>query len=667
MTDARASAPSPARLAGLDGLRAVAVALVVAYHLFPDWWLHSGFIGVDVFFVISGFLITMLLLDESATGRIRLVPFWQRRARRLLPALALLVTVCATAAWVVGGDVLVKMGAQILGAATFSYNWVSIAGGAGYFGGDTPELFRNLWSLAVEEQFYVLWPLVLPLFLLLGRPWVRGLVATVAAAGSAVWMGVLVQGAADPTRAYFGTDSHSFGILLGVALAFVLHGALRSPRAWMSRPALRAASLVAGIAAVAAIVLVAAVVPVDGVATFPGTLLAASLLTALAITAGVWPGSWFGRAIDVAPLTWIGDRSYGIYLWHWPLLVLIVAWAEGTAPAGGVPLGLGLVTLAATLVIAEISYRAIETPVRRHGFRGSLALLGRRLSGSPATRFSALAGLAAGVIVLGGTSAAIAAAPAVTSAEAAVAAGQDALDTASATPPAPSRSAETPAATPTVGTTTAPATPAPTASAPSTGLPMIDASPTPSPTPVTGSEVTAVGDSVMLASAKGLLDALPGIYVDAKVSRSMWSAPAILEKLERAGKLRPYVVIALGTNGPVDTKPLRQIMQIAGPDRQVIFVNAYAPRSWIPGVNRALAKFAASYPNATVADWSKAISGQQKLLAGDHIHPGAAGGRVFAATVGAALDRVEAQRAQLVYQRELQRYRDERGLNANIR
>src|SRR5690606_34670269 len=112
--------------------------------------------------------------------------------------------------------------------------------------------------------------------------WVRGLVATVAAAGSAVWMGVLVQGAADPTRAYFGTDSHSFGILLGVALAFVLHGALRSPRAWMSRPALRAASLVAGIAAVAAIVLVAAVVPVDGVATFPGTLLAASLLTALA-------------------------------------------------------------------------------------------------------------------------------------------------------------------------------------------------------------------------------------------------------------------------------------------------------------------------------------------------------------------------------------------------
>ncbi|MFV0319818.1 MAG: acyltransferase family protein, partial [Microbacterium sp.] len=176
MNDAATVVPArpPLRLTGLDGLRAIAVALVVVYHLFPQWFMQGGFIGVDVFFVISGFLITTLLLNEhDKTGTVRLLPFWRRRARRLLPALALLVTVCATVAWLIGGDVLVKMGAQIIGAATFSYNWVSLAAGTSYFTQDTPELFRNLWSLAVEEQFYVLWPLVLPLFLLLPWRWLR--------------------------------------------------------------------------------------------------------------------------------------------------------------------------------------------------------------------------------------------------------------------------------------------------------------------------------------------------------------------------------------------------------------------------------------------------------------------------------------------------------------
>ena len=159
------------RYAGLDGMRAVAVALVVVYHLFPPAF-SGGFIGVDVFFVISGFLITSLLLREKATtGRISLGKFWQRRARRLLPAVTVMIAVCATAALFVGGDVLVRMGAQVLGALTFTYNWVSIGAGASYFAADTPELFRNLWSLGIEEQFYVLWPLLLMLLLLLRSRW----------------------------------------------------------------------------------------------------------------------------------------------------------------------------------------------------------------------------------------------------------------------------------------------------------------------------------------------------------------------------------------------------------------------------------------------------------------------------------------------------------------
>ena len=149
-----------ARYRGLDGLRAIAVGLVLVYHLFPGL-LPGGFLGVDVFFAISGFLITSLLLSEwSASGRIRLADFWRRRARRLLPALGLVIATVSTAALVVGGDVLVGIGRQIAGAALFMSNWTSIAAGSDYFAKDAPELFRNTWSLGIEEQFYLVLPLL---------------------------------------------------------------------------------------------------------------------------------------------------------------------------------------------------------------------------------------------------------------------------------------------------------------------------------------------------------------------------------------------------------------------------------------------------------------------------------------------------------------------------
>ena len=640
----------PGRLSGLDGLRAVAVSLVVIYHLFPQWVMHGGFIGVDVFFVISGFLITTLLLNENdKTGTIRLVPFWQRRARRLLPALAVLVTVCASAAWLIGGDVLVKMGAQIIGAATFSYNWVSLAAGTTYFTQDTPELFRNLWSLAVEEQFYVLWPLVLPLFLLLPWAWLRSAIALLAAGASAVWMGTLILGGADMTRVYFGTDSHAFGILLGVAVAFGLRRVVRDPAPWMLRLPARIITLLIGVAAVAGLIVVGMIPAGDAVATFPGELAAASLLSAVAIIAGVWPRSWFGAAIDVQPLRWIGDRSYAIYLWHWPLIVLLMAWLQGTGPGFFVPLTIGAAALALTLAAAELSYRFIEQPVRRHGFRGSFARLRTRLAGAPAARVGAFAGLAAWVLVIGGTTAAIAAAPQMTSAEAVVAAGQEALD-ASQTP-----DASTPPATPEPEASTPP--PSPDVTDPVVDPDATDKPVPPEPTPIAGDEVTAVGDSVMLASAKALLERFPGISVDAAVSRSMWAAPTILGKLERAGKLRPYVVLALGTNGPVAARPMQEALDVIGPDRQLILVNAYAPRSWISGVNHDLRAFAAAHENVVVADWSRAAGDHQDMLAGDRIHPGAAGGRLFAETVGAALDDAEQRRVDAIYQEALRQWR----------
>ncbi|WP_322410090.1 acyltransferase family protein [Microbacterium invictum] len=651
-------ADPPRRYAGLDGMRAVAVALVVIYHLFPAM-LPGGFIGVDVFFVISGFLITNLLLREHArSGRIRLIDFWRRRARRLLPALGLVVIVCSSAALAVGGDVLVRLGAQVLGAATFSYNWVSLTGDGGYFAAATPELFRNFWSLAVEEQFYVVWPLVLPLFLLLPRAWARAGAAVLLATASALWMAVLVTTGAgapggDVTRAYFGTDTHAFGILLGVALAFATTAVLGrgSPA---SRP--RWTSPV-GAAAISGLVLLSFLAPVDAVSTFPGTLVAASLLSAAAITAGVWPGSRFGSAIDAQPLRWIGDRSYGIYLWHWPILVLLLAGLQGTGAEAGVPGSVGLAALVLTLGAAELSYRFVETPVRRNGFRESLRRLGRALRAGAAARVGALVAGAVAIALVIGTGAAVTAAPTVSSGQAMVDAGQRALAEADAPSEAPGAGepgsgAAGPSAGPRDGASAPSAPPAPVP-----GVPSGDSVPRPAPTPVTGDQITAVGDSVMLASAPALLERFPGIAVDAAVSRSAWAGPGILQQLADTGQLRPYVVLGLGTNGPVDRDALERMAAIAGPERTLVLVNAFAPREWIPGVNAELADFAATHPRVFIADWSGAIASRPELLAGDQIHPDSGGGAVFADTVGQAVDRAEEHRALLAYEQELRAWR----------
>jgi peptidoglycan/LPS O-acetylase OafA/YrhL len=634
-----APAESPvSRFGGLDGLRAIAVALVVVYHLFPPGLLSGGFIGVDVFFVISGFLITSLLLREHrSTGRIALGRFWLRRVRRLLPALALVVAVCSTLAWFVGGDVLVRLGAQVASAATFSYNWVSIADGGGYFSAASPELFRNFWSLAVEEQFYLLWPLLFPLFLLLPRVWARVAIAGALAAGSAVWMGVLIARGGDSTRAYFGTDTHAFGLLIGVALAFLLaplfsrassaDGVAAAHPRWVDAPATRRIGGIAGVVAVSGIVAIAMLAPTDTAATFPGALLVASLLAAVAITAGVWPGSWFGRALDVAPLRWIGDRSYGIYLWHWPLLVLAVAAVQGTGTAAGVPVWVGVGVLAATGVASALSYRFIETPVRRRGFRAPLRALSARLRGGPRARVRALGVSLAGVLVLAGTGAALAAAPEESRSETVVEAGRRALEQAKRdAPPAP---VATPQGTDAEAEATDQGTEAESEATDASDAQGDD---------VPGDQITAVGDSVMLASAPGLLARLPGIEVDAEVSRSIWAGPGILDSLAEGGRLRPHVVVALGTNGPVDLESLERMAATVGPDRDLVLVNAYAPRDWIPGVNADLEAFADARRNVGIADWSGAIAPHADLLAGDRIHPGDAGGRIFADAVAEAVD-----------------------------
>ncbi|MFM2353204.1 MAG: hypothetical protein RLZZ608_610, partial [Actinomycetota bacterium] len=211
------------RLPGLDGLRALAIVLVLAYHLFPGL-APGGFIGVDVFFVVSGYLITALLIAEHREhGRISLGRFWARRARRLLPALIVVVGLSSAVAALIGGDILVGIGWQLAGVLTFSSNWWSIAQGASYLDQTSPDLFRHAWSLAVEEQFYLVWPLAMILLLFLPLRWLRVAVplalAVVAAVAMAVLAGDPVVDPAPASVAYLSTLTHGFGLLVGAGVA----------------------------------------------------------------------------------------------------------------------------------------------------------------------------------------------------------------------------------------------------------------------------------------------------------------------------------------------------------------------------------------------------------------------------------------------------------------
>jgi peptidoglycan/LPS O-acetylase OafA/YrhL len=607
-TPSPAIAPDRFRVPGLDGIRALAVTTVVVFHLLPGT-LIGGYLGVDIFFVVSGFLITTLLLRErAATGRISLRGFWTRRARRLLPALALVLLACCAAAFFIGGDVLVKLGSQVLGAVTFSSNWVFIAQGASYFDQTLPELFRNLWSLAVEEQFYIVWPLLLTLLLVRIPRWARlNLIGAVAVA-SAVWMGVAYS-PVDPTRVYYGTDTHAFGLAIGAFLAVLLLGrgvgaAPGSPSGGMSSRPARWLLGLGGTLAIAALIALAVLMSGDFELVYRGGLVLVSVVSAVAIAALLVPGSWLARALDFAPIRWVGVRSYGLYLWHWPVFVLVSATYPAGPREGLDALIRAGIALAITVVAAALSYRFVEQPIRRHGFRATARAV---LDSAPRSRRALGAAFAMVLMTaLAGTSvAALVADPGQGEAETYIEAGQEAIEDGEPVAPPADEDAALDAVT-------------------------------------TGDEITAIGDSVMLAAAPALQAEYPGIQIDATVSRSMYSAPEIVQAYESAGTLRPVVVLALGTNGPIDRNSLEQVRSIIGPTRELVVVNAQAPRGWIPGVNAELSSFAQVYRNVELANWHDAIQPYLHEMARDQVHFGPIGAGIFAGAVSDAVDRLAA-------------------------
>ncbi len=395
---------------GLDGLRALAVLAVIAYHE-QFGWAPGGLLGVGVFFTLSGFLITGLLIEQwSARSKINLGDFWLRRARRLLPALFVMLAVVT--AWVTIADRsrLASLRGAVGAAAGYFSNWYLIAEKQSYFANFAPPApLDHLWSLAVEEQFYLVWPLVLVAGLLLlrrtGKAAPRWLIVPtlLLTAASVYAMVAWYTPGVDPTRVYEGTDTRAFGLLIGAALA------LAWPAAGVSNPGRKGKALLdaAGIAGLSAIGVMIWRVGEYSAFSYHGGLVLLSVATAGVVAATAVPGTVVGLALGWRPLHWIGARSYGIYLWHYPVIVL-------TTPANTKPsLARVAIQVAVVIAVAALSWKFVEEPIR-HGALGRFwAKLRAAGSASPAGagaglgRLTNVGGLAAtagvtGVLVVAG-------------------------------------------------------------------------------------------------------------------------------------------------------------------------------------------------------------------------------------------------------------------------
>ena len=563
----------------IDALRALAVLAVFFYHVGAEW-MPGGFLGVDVFFVISGYLITALLLSEfERNGYIDVLAFWLRRARRLLPAVAVMIALTLIVALIVIPDEARSLRNDAVTSLLYVNNWDAIVSDQSYFESFArPSLFQHLWSLSVEEQFYLLWPLVCAAGLtLLGRRRLL-VVALVGAAGSAALMSILYDAsAADGARAFLGTDTRASALLIGVALAIVWHPAELPELGARGRLALD----VAGSVGLAMVLWSLLTVDDFDPSVYDGGFLLLAVWTGLLVGTLAHPASRLATLVASAPAVWLGVRSYGFYLWHWPVIAL-------TRPGIDVSLEgplLVILQLLVTIGLADLSYRFIEQPFRRRG--GSPAAPGWLRVGRPALAVAVVAT----VVAVGWTG-----------------------------------------LSPEGGSEVAAANEAEVAEVPVTP-PDDDVS-----TVIKGRDVLAIGDSVMAAAEPALQAQLGrGAVIDADEARQPSEYPSLLSVYRDAGDLRDHVVIQIGNNGPVYDEDIAALREVLAGVPNVYLINVEVPRSWEDEVNDELAAAVEDWPEATLIDWNGALADRGRELTYDGIHPNPEGDALYTALLVEAM------------------------------
>lgn len=641
-------------LPGLDGLRAIAVVAVLLFHAeVPQ--VRGGFLGVDVFFVISGYLITAILLTQWRNRRwIDLKTFYVRRARRLLPALFLVLFGVTFISVVFLPDEVATLRGDVVASLTYVTNWFFVFAQKSYFETSGREsLVKHLWSLAVEEQYYLVWPVLFAFGMRkLGQ---RGLLIAVLAGaiGSTALMAVLYKADADPSRVWYGTDTRAAALLIGSALALVW--APHRLRRAVGRFAPYLLDLV-GLAALATLLLMLSVTDQFAESLYRGGFLKLSVVTAVLIGVVVHPASHLGAVLGIRPLRWLGLRSYGIYLFHWPVFML-------TRPTLDVPLtGPPLLVLrfAITLALATVSYRYVETPIRSGAFARGVARW--RVAATPVRRrltaqWGSVALVSIVAVVLLGVSVSRAQAPATPeflmagSTTDGLPPGPADLPPGPAVGLPPGTTAGTtvdptatidPAGTSTTLDPTAVGSTVPVAIGPD-GQPLATDVPTtvpppPETTPAPPKRVTAIGDSVMLGAAPALRTVLQAsVFVDARVGRQVSECLAILHVWHDNGLLGDVVVVHIGNNGTFNQDQFNEMRDILAQVPKVIFLTNKVPRMWEGPNNDLIRAGAASMPNAVLIDWKVEGDAHPEFFYSDGMHLRPDGAQYYAGLINAQL------------------------------
>ena len=661
-------------LPGLDGLRAIAVVAVMIYHANSDW-LAGGYLGVEVFFVISGYLITLLLIAEhERTSGVDLRSFWIRRFRRLLPALFLMMLLLTLWVALFERDALGKLRGDVIAGVFYGSNWYQIFIGAGYSAGNDFAPLRHLWSLAVEEQFYIVWPLVMILFLRSGTrniPKIAVGLFFVAVAVTLVTAWLAFGGAqqspeftpdaywfigdrpiSKPDALYLSTFSRSSGLMLGSAFAMVWR-----PTAIMRGPLRdrgRTLDAIAGgsLAALALLAVYVSFKPNEGVHgfLFNGGFFVTSIAT-LGLIAGIThKGAITGRYLSTPLLLWIGTRSYGLYLYHWPIFQI-----NRNIAANKLELHEFVLCMVATCILTELSYRYVETPIRKGKLREIFATLRTRSDqkGRTAKGPVVVCAVAAGVItVFAGASLATAELKQNAVAESLAAGAEFTCDTlvdldcdgvadldadgnpldadaaangAAFTQNEPeSADGDVAADEPTssAATDTDEAVVAPATTAPPTTLPT--------PTHI------AVGDSVMLGAAAQLTEL--GFTVDASESRAWSNGLDYVQQLGAQGRLPDTMVIHLGTNGPIGQSNMDGMMEAVATVPTVVLVTNDVDRDYTADNNALIYGAASANDNVQVLDWEGLVQAcEGDCLEADGFHLKPAGRRYYAAVIAGLL------------------------------
>lgn len=587
-------------MAGLDGLRAIAVLSVIFYHLYMPW-APGGLLGVTIFFVLSGYLITDLLIMEwKETNHIDLKQFWLRRIRRLIPAMVTTMFFVTAYITFFNQSLLSNVRKDFLAALLYFSNWSYIFRDVSYFETfETPSLFTHFWSLAIEEQFYLLWPLVMMVGLTFMTK--RGHLFRYVMMGavlSALWMAILYEPGTDPSRVYYGTDTRAFSLLIGAALAIIW------PSNKLATRVGKQGRLFLDVIGFVGLVIVMSMLCFSSqydAFLYRGGMFIISIAAAMLIAALVHPASRIGLIMGVRPLQWIGVRSYGMYLWHYPIIILTTP-AVNTGEIHPVRM---IVQLFLTVLFASLSWEYIENPIRkgaikkwwqtvRSGYWG--------LKHIPPLRWLVINSMMF-VIIIASVGLYI----------------------------APQSEAKSAKQTEAVKETVQKETPA-EKETPISSKKVAQAAEE-KQVEIGQRSITVIGDSVVIDATPYLQSVFSTITIDAKVGRQMSEVATIIQQLQTNQRLGEVVVISLGTNGPFSKKKLTSVLQSMGNKTEVYLVNTRVPRPWESVVNDDLNEVAEAFSNVTVINWYEASIHEPQYFAGDGVHLTKTGAEAYATLV----------------------------------